>query len=145
LKVKLIAVAEVTLPLSGETRRTVGAVVTTVKFLVSLLLVLLALSLHWTYQVWLPSDMPVIVKLAAVLLPTEELVLFRTLSRNMEQFITGARLSVAVKLKETVDELTVDRLPGELRLMLGAVVSIVKFQVALVFALLLASAQETFQ
>jgi hypothetical protein len=142
---KLIAVAAVILPFAGELSSTVGPVVTTVKFLVALVFVLLALSVHWTYQEWLPSDMPVIVKLAAVLLPTEELVRFRNVSRNMEQFIAGARLSVAVKLKETVDELTVDRLPGELRLMLGTVVSIVKVLVALVLLLLTASVQETLQ
>ena len=138
-------VAEVIRPLTGELRTTVGAVVTIVKFNVALALLLLALSVQRTYQEWFPSAMPLIVKTVAVLLMVEELVLLRTLSRKMEQFMVGARLSVAVKLKVSVDDVNKDWLAGELGDIVGAVVSTVKVLVALVLVRLAASVQETFQ
>jgi hypothetical protein len=63
----------------------------------------------------------------------------------MEQFMVGARLSVAVKLKVSVDDVNKDWLAGELGDIVGAVVSTVKVLVALVLVRLAASVQETFQ
>ena len=57
----------------------------------------------------------------------------------------GDKLSTAMKLKVTVPMLEIDRLAGKFRVTVGAAVSTVKFQVALVPVLLALSLHLTYQ
>jgi len=115
------------------------------KFQVALAPVLLALSMHWTDQLWLPTAILLIVKIVAVLLRVLALLWLNVPSRKIEQFIEEDRLSTAVKLKATVDEFNVDAFAGELRVTTGAVVSTVKFLATLTPVLLALSAHWTDQ
>ena len=89
--------------------------------------------------------MPVALRLLSVLLLTEELSLLNVPSMNREQFMNAENVSVVVKVKLTDEELEVDRLTGVLRVTVGAAVSTVKFQVALVPVLLALSLHLTYQ
>ena len=117
----------------------------TMKLQVALVPVLLALSLHWAYQEWLPTAILLIEKTVAVLFEVLALLWLNVPSRKREQFIVEERLSTEVKLKETVDELVVEAFAGEFRVTTGEVVSTVKFIFTLVPTLLALSMHWTDQ
>ena len=89
--------------------------------------------------------MLVMVKLLRVLLLTLPLAWLKMLSMNREQFMKVDRVSVALNVKLTDDELEIVRLTGELSVTVGAAVSTVKFQVWLVPVLLALSLHLTYQ
>ena len=89
--------------------------------------------------------MLVAVRLVIVLLLTDALALLNAPSRNNEQLMNLDSVSVVVKLKLIVEELEIVRLAGALRVTVGAAVSTVKFQVALVPVLLALSLHLTYQ
>ena len=109
--------------LPGELRLIEGADASILKFLVSLAPVLEELSVHLTFQLYNPFARLEITKVVSLLFAAAALVWVKTLFKYNEQLIVGAKLSVAVNLKDTVDVFNAALFIGELRATTGASVS----------------------